>query len=118
MIAKRTCLVVGAVAASLSVHALADGWATFTNQTGSRLVAPSGLGSADPEEKDFAYADLDMDKHVIIDPAFYRPAEVEILLGDPAKATKKLGWKPETSLEDMIREMYDADFQRVSAGMR
>ena len=66
----------------------------------------------------FDYADLDMDKHVIIDPAFYRPAEVEILLGDPAKATKKLGWKPETSLEDMIREMYDADFQRVSAGMR
>ncbi len=64
----------------------------------------------------FDYAGLDMDKHVVIDPAFYRPAEVDILLGDPSKATKKLGWTPETSLEDMIREMLDADLERVKAG--
>jgi len=61
----------------------------------------------------FAHVGLDMDKHVVIDPAFYRPAEVEVLLGDPSKAREKLGWTPKTSLEDMIREMVDADLQRV-----
>ncbi len=61
----------------------------------------------------FAHVGLDMDKHVVIDPAFYRPAEVEVLLGDPSKAREKLGWVPKTSLEDMIREMVDADLERV-----
>lgn len=61
----------------------------------------------------FEHVGMDMDKHVVIDPAFYRPAEVEVLLGDPSKAREKLGWTPKTSLEDMIREMVDADLQRV-----
>ena len=61
----------------------------------------------------FAHAGLDMDKHVIIDPKFYRPAEVDILLGNPAKANRVLGWKAETPLEDMIREMVDADLVRL-----
>jgi GDPmannose 4,6-dehydratase len=54
-----------------------------------------------------------MDKYVVIDPAFFRPAEVEILLGNPAKAKEKLGWSPKTSLEEMIVEMVDADFARL-----
>ena len=61
----------------------------------------------------FEHAGLDMSKHVVIDPAFYRPAEVDVLLGDPAKAKAKLGWEAKTSLEDMIREMVDADMERV-----
>ena len=61
----------------------------------------------------FDYVGLDMAKHVVIDPAFYRPAEVEVLLGDPAKAKAKLGWETKTSLEDMIKEMVDADLERV-----
>jgi GDPmannose 4,6-dehydratase len=61
----------------------------------------------------FDHVGLDMDRFVVIDPAFYRPAEVDILLGNPAKAAKTLGWKAETSLEDMIREMVDADLERV-----
>mgnify|MGYP000026381304 CR=1 FL=1 len=61
----------------------------------------------------FAHAGLDMDKHVVIDPKFYRPAEVDILLGNPAKASRVLGWKAETPLEDMIREMVDADLVRL-----
>jgi GDPmannose 4,6-dehydratase len=61
----------------------------------------------------FEHVGMDMDKHVVIDPAFYRPAEVEVLLGDPSKAREKLGWTPKTSLEEMIREMVDADLQRV-----
>jgi GDPmannose 4,6-dehydratase len=63
----------------------------------------------------FDYAGLDMDKHMMIDPAFYRPAEVEVLLGDPAKAKARLGWAPKTSLEVMIREMVDADLERLKA---
>ncbi|THD42939.1 MAG: GDP-mannose 4,6-dehydratase [Bradyrhizobium sp.] len=61
----------------------------------------------------FAHVGLDMDSHVVIDPSFYRPADVEILLGDASKATEKLGWKPEIGLEDMIREMVDVDLERV-----
>ena len=61
----------------------------------------------------FDYIGMDMGKHVVIDPAFYRPAEVEVLLGDPTKAREKLGWVPKTSLEEMIREMVDADLERV-----
>jgi GDPmannose 4,6-dehydratase len=61
----------------------------------------------------FEHVGLDMGKHVIIDPAFYRPAEVDVLLGDPTKAREKLGWTPKTTLEEMIREMVDADLERV-----
>ncbi|HEV2570459.1 GDP-mannose 4,6-dehydratase [Methylocella sp. CPCC 101449] len=60
----------------------------------------------------FEHVGLDMDKHVVIDPAFYRPAEVDVLLGNPAKAHQKLGWTAEISLEEMIKEMVDADLQR------
>jgi GDPmannose 4,6-dehydratase len=62
----------------------------------------------------FDYVGLDMDKHVIIDPAFYRPAEVDVLLGNSSKARSVLGWKPETSLEQLIHEMVDADLERVA----
>ncbi len=61
----------------------------------------------------FAHAGLDMDKHLIIDPAFFRPAEVDVLLGDSSKARKALGWKPEIDLETMIKEMLDADLERL-----
>ncbi|HEY8064601.1 MAG TPA: GDP-mannose 4,6-dehydratase, partial [Methylosinus sp.] len=44
---------------------------------------------------------------------FYRPAEVDILLGDSSKARKALGWAPETSLEQLIHEMLDADLERL-----
>jgi len=63
----------------------------------------------------FDHAGLDMEKHLVIDSAFYRPAEVDVLLGDPAKATKMLGWRPETTLEQMIVEMLDADLDRLKA---
>ena len=61
----------------------------------------------------FAHAGLDMDKYLIIDPAFFRPAEVDVLLGDSSKARKALGWKPEIDLETMIKEMLDADLERL-----
>ena len=61
----------------------------------------------------FAHVDLDMDKYVIIDPALFRPAEVELLLGDPGKARAAFGWEPTIDLETMIREMVDADIARL-----
>lgn len=61
----------------------------------------------------FDHVGLDMDKYLVIDPAFYRPAEVEVLLGDASKARRVLGWQPEVDLETMIREMVDSDLERV-----
>jgi GDPmannose 4,6-dehydratase len=61
----------------------------------------------------FDHAGLDMDKYIVIDPAFFRPAEVDVLLGNPAKAKEKLGWSPQTSLEEMIIEMVEADLARL-----
>ena len=66
----------------------------------------------------FDHAGLDMERHLVIDPAFYRPAEVDVLLGNPAKAEQKLGWRPETSLEQMIIEMVDADLERLHGTTR
>lgn len=61
----------------------------------------------------FAHVGLDYEDHVIIDPQFFRPAEVEVLLGNPAKAERQLGWKPATSLASLIQMMVEADLYRV-----
>ncbi|MBO1080892.1 GDP-mannose 4,6-dehydratase [Roseomonas haemaphysalidis] len=63
----------------------------------------------------FAHVGLDYEKHVTVNPAFLRPAEVEVLHGNAAKAEAKLGWKPETTLEQMVQEMVDADIKRHQA---
>jgi GDPmannose 4,6-dehydratase len=51
-----------------------------------------------------------------INPQFYRPAEVELLIGDPAKAKVDLGWEPHTNLEELCRMMVEADLRRNRAG--
>ena len=51
-----------------------------------------------------------------INPKFYRPAEVELLIGDPSKAKAKLGWAPETTLEQLCQMMVEADLHRNQAG--
>jgi GDPmannose 4,6-dehydratase len=61
----------------------------------------------------FAYVGLNMQDHVVTKPEFFRPAEVDILLGDASKAKAKLGWQAKISLEDMIHEMVDADLTRL-----
>lgn len=66
----------------------------------------------------FAHVGLDYEKYVVIDPKFYRPAEVEVLLGDPAKAKQKLGWEAKTSLEELMAMMVDADMERVGREIR
>lgn len=67
-------------------------------------------------EDEFAVDVATGNKVVVINPRFYRPAEVELLIGSPAKATQELGWKPTTSLEELCRMMVEADLKRVAAG--
>lgn len=62
----------------------------------------------------FAHVGLDLEKHLIIDPELFRPAEVDVLLGNPEKAKKAFGWASTISLEEMIVEMVDADIQRLN----
>ena len=60
----------------------------------------------------FQHVNLVMEDFLVIDPSLFRPAEVDVLLGDPSKAKRKLGWEAKISMEDMIREMVDADLKR------
>ena len=54
--------------------------------------------------------DSETDKLIVaVDPRYFRPTEVETLLGDPSKAKEKLGWEPKISLEQMVKEMMDHD---------
>jgi len=62
----------------------------------------------------FEYVQLDIEDYLVIDPALFRPAEVDALCGDPKKAVQMLGWQAKISLEDMIHEMVEADLQRLS----
>ena len=57
----------------------------------------------------FAYAGLDQASRVEIDPRYFRPAEVDLLVGDPTKARERLGWQPRTRFRDLVRLMLDAD---------
>jgi GDPmannose 4,6-dehydratase len=69
----------------------------------------------------FDQAGIDSEGHVVLDPTFLRPAEVETLIGDPSKAKHKLGWEPEVGFEQLIRMMVDADvklLQRDAAADR
>ncbi|MBU6361978.1 MAG: GDP-mannose 4,6-dehydratase [Chloroflexi bacterium] len=61
----------------------------------------------------FSYVGLNYQDHVIIDPKFYRPAEVDLLIGDPAKAKKALGWEPQVSFKVLVHMMVDADLAEL-----
>ena len=63
----------------------------------------------------FDRAGLDWKKHVVLDPRFIRPAEVDLLIADPRKAKAELGWKPEVSFEQLVTMMVDADLARLAA---
>jgi GDPmannose 4,6-dehydratase len=57
----------------------------------------------------FDHVGLDWEKHVVVDPKFYRPAEVDLLVGDPSKAKRVLNWEPSVTFQDLTRIMVDAD---------
>ena len=64
----------------------------------------------------FDYLGLNYEDYIVIDKELFRPAEVEILIGNPSKAEKYLGWKASITLEEMIKEMVEADLKRVERG--
>ncbi len=66
----------------------------------------------------FGRVGLDYRKYVVSDPRFHRPAEVDLLLADPTKARKELGWKPKVSFAELVAMMVDADMIRLSAAAR
>ncbi len=61
----------------------------------------------------FSRLDLDWEAHVEIDPRYFRPAEVDSLLGDATKAREQLGWEPTVGFEELVRIMVDADMQAL-----
>jgi GDPmannose 4,6-dehydratase len=65
-------------------------------------------------ERAFGHVGLDYSEYVVGDPQFWRPAEVNRLLGDSSKAREKLGWEPQVTFEEMIRMMVDADVERLT----
>jgi GDPmannose 4,6-dehydratase len=61
----------------------------------------------------FSHAGLHWQKFVVNDPKYYRPTEVDLLVGDYSKAKDRLGWTPKTKFVDLVKLMVDADLQRV-----
>jgi GDPmannose 4,6-dehydratase len=66
----------------------------------------------------FASVGLNATDHITIDKRFFRPADVDSLVGNPAKARAKLRWEPRVSVEEMIQEMVEADLERVRDSSR
>ena len=90
-------------------------WLMLQQDTPDDYVVATGLTTTvrDMCRIAFNHVGLKHEDNVIIDPKFYRPAEVEVLLGNPAKAKAKLGWVAQTNLETLITMMVDADMARV-----
>ena len=66
----------------------------------------------------FGHVGLNWEDHVVIDEAFFRPAEVDLLVGDAAKAERVLGWKPETTFEELVTMMVDADIDLLEGKLK
>jgi GDPmannose 4,6-dehydratase len=67
-------------------------------------------------EKAFAHVGRNWEDHVVVDPEFLRPAEVDHLIGDPTKAHEKLGWRPEVGFDELVTRMVDADLALIESG--
>jgi GDPmannose 4,6-dehydratase len=66
----------------------------------------------------FSHVGLDWREHVVSDPKYYRPAEVDLLQADPQKARRELGWKPRVGFAELVAMMVDADLERLRPGRR
>jgi len=90
-------------------------WLMLQQDKGDDYVVATGETTSvrDMCEIAFAHVGLDLNDHLVIDPKLFRPAEVDVLLGNPSKAKATLGWSAETTLSSMIIEMVEADLQRL-----
>ena len=88
-------------------------WLMLQQPKGDDYVVATGEAHTVRElcEAAFAHAGLDYREHVEIDPRYFRPTEVDFLLGDASKAREKLGWKPRTTFAELVRIMMDADLE-------
>jgi GDPmannose 4,6-dehydratase len=88
-------------------------WLMLQQDTPDDFVVATGETHTVREfcERSFAGAGLNYEDYVVVDPQFYRPAEVDILLGDSAKAKKTLGWEPSVRFEQLVDEMTEADLR-------
>jgi GDP-D-mannose dehydratase len=66
-------------------------------------------------EAAFGHVDLDWQKYVVVDQRWVRPAEVELLLGDPTKAKTAMGWEPKVGFRELVEMMVDADMERIAS---
>ena len=89
-------------------------WRMLQQETPEDYVVATGETHSVQElvEVAFARVGLDWKKHVVQDPAFYRPAEVDLLVGNPAKARAQLGWVPQVTFQELVERMVDADLAR------
>ncbi len=99
------------------VHAM---WLMLQQDAPDDFVIASGETHAVRElcEVAFSHVGLNWEDYVVVDPKFYRPAEVDLLIGDPTKAFQKLGWERKVSFEDLIKMMVDADLAEVKKEMQ
>ncbi len=88
-------------------------WLMLQQDKPDDFVVGTGITSrvADFVNLAFERVDLDPEEFVVIDPQFYRPAEVDLLLADPTKAEKQLNWKPQTNLQQLVNMMVDSDLE-------
>jgi GDPmannose 4,6-dehydratase len=86
-------------------------WLMLQQETPDDYVVATGNTYTIKEFLEVAFSryDLDWEKYVVIDPKFYRPAEVEFLRGSPRKAKQKLGWSPEVSFYKLVERMVEHD---------
>jgi GDPmannose 4,6-dehydratase len=90
-------------------------WVMLQQEQPEDYVIATGTAHSvrDCVEIAFDHAGLSRDDHIVMDPSFMRPAEVEHLVGDAGKAKRLLGWEPEVGFEELIRMMVDADFAEL-----
>ncbi len=91
-------------------------WLMLQQETPEDYVVATGEQHTVREFADaaFSHVGLNYQNHVVVDPQFLRPAEVEILLGDATMAKKKLGWSCRVKFKDLVKEMVEADLQALS----
>jgi GDPmannose 4,6-dehydratase len=91
-------------------------WLMLQQDEASDYVVATGEEHSVQEFVEIAFdrAGLDPEKHVVVDPRFLRPAEVDQLVGDASKARRELEWEPQTSFRELVELMVDADLERVA----
>lgn len=94
-------------------------WMMLQQETPDDYVIATGVTTSvrDMCKLAFDHVALNMDDHLSVEDSLFRPSEVDVLLGDPTKAKQVLGWEPEIQLEEMIKEMVDADLVRLSGAL-